>query len=123
MHRHAPGLASERDGLLALKVGVVRIDGTAKHAALVVVIEYGTLVRAENDLKRAIGEIDILQHEATSEDAVIGVGIEGPVLMPLDGGAAARSLGVELRGLQQHIRAEQLPQHLRDPRVPGNLPE
>ena len=107
MHGHAAGLARERHGLVEMKVGIVRIDGAAEHAVLVVVAEDRPLVRARDDLQRTVGKVHILQHQAAGEDVVVGVGIEGPVLMPLHRGASAGGLGVELGCLQQHVRAEQ----------------
>ena len=96
MHGHAAGLARERHRLLQMKIGIVRIDGAAEHAILVVVAEDGPLWEPGNDLQRTVGEIHVLQHQAAGEDVVVGVGIEGPVLVPLHRRAAAGRLGVEL---------------------------
>ena len=47
------------------------------------------------------------------------MGIERPVLMPLDGRAKAGALHVQLGGVEPNIRPPEVLQHGDDPRVPG----
>ena len=80
------------------------------------------LVGAGDHLKRAIGLVDILEHQAERQHVVIGVRVERPVLMPFDGLAAARRLGVELGCLEHRVRPEQAREDLGHPRILQRIP-
>ena len=60
----------------------------------------------------------ILDHDADLEDIVVGVGIEGPILVPLDRLAAARRLDVELGVVHAQIRPDELGDKVHDLRRP-----
>ena len=112
---HATGLAGDRDRLVNLKIRIGRIHGAAENVVSAVVVQNRSLVRTRNDLQRAIFLSDIFQKDAEGQHVVIGVGIEGPVLMPLDGSTATRSLCIQFGCLQYRVWANELPQNLGDP--------
>ncbi len=73
-------------------------------------VENLTPVSARKHHQRPVVGSDIIEHDADRQHIVIGVRIEGPVLMPFDRRAAAGGLGVEFGGLQQHAVTKQLAQ-------------
>ena len=91
------------------------IDGAAE-IAVAVMVEDLALVAARNAEQRAVLNGAIVHHHAHGAEVVIGVRVEGPVLVPLDGGTVAGGLHVELGGVEADGRAHQLlqdAQHLR----------
>jgi hypothetical protein len=90
----------------------------AAEAASRMMIEGRAVVAARHDHQRAVVEVAVVEIDAGRQDVVIGMGIEGPVLMPFDGRAVARRLHVELAAMLADRRPEQLRQDRRDGRVP-----
>ena len=72
---------------------------------------------AGNDHERAILQRAILEHHAHLEDVVIAVGIESPVLMPLDRLAATAGLDIELGVLIAQVGADELDHPIGDRRI------
>src|SRR5262249_52524855 len=78
---------------------------------------------AWQDHQWAVLRRHIVEHDADGQQIVVGVRIEGPVLVPLDGGAIAGRLHVELAAMQAQVRADELLDGLDHARVPDQAPE
>ena len=81
-----PGQGHRRGGVEA---GRRRVDRADEPAAVMVVTD-GSLVGARDDVQRTVVRLAVVEHHADGQHVVVGLGIEGPVLVPLDGGAARR---------------------------------
>ena len=79
--------------------------------------EHGAIMAAWDDHQRAVVEFHVVHHDANGGKVVIGVGIERPILMPLDGGAVAGGFEVQLGGVEADIRPPQVLQDGDDFRV------
>ena len=93
---------------------VETLGNRSAEIAVGMVIEDLAAMRAGNHEQRAILLAAVIEQDADGQDVVIGVGIEGPVLMPFDGSAEARRLHVELGAVQADVGTEQAGEHCRD---------
>ena len=112
------GAPGQRNGLGIIDVVTRGIHRAAEHT-VGMVIEGRTAVTAGDDHQRAVLYRHVVEHHADGGEVVIGVGIERPVLMPLDGRAKAGTLHVQLGGVEPDIRPPEVLQHGDDPGVPG----
>lgn len=69
-------------------------------------------VRARNRHQRAVIRRHLVQKDQAGDHVVIGVRIEGEILMPAHLGARAREFAIDLGVMQPQIRADQIRQHL-----------
>lgn len=60
------------------------------------------------NLKRSVLQAHVVKYDADGEDVVIGVRIEGEILMPFHFGAIAGLLHVQLGRMHADIRADQV---------------
>lgn len=65
----------------------LQVDGATKDAPLVVVVN-GSPVASRDNQQRAAVHIHVVDENADGDDVVVGVRMERPILMPLDGGAS-----------------------------------
>ena len=119
------GRAFEGDRVaLHIPVELGGFDGAGEVAAFgVVVVVNLALVRAGHDQQRAVLLVAVVEQDAGGEQVVVGVGVEGPVLVPLDGRAVLRLLHVELVVLQPHVGADQSGDDLHQHGVLGEFAE
>ena len=111
-------------GLGAAKVEPValRLHGAAEEAVGTVMVEGGAAVTARQHHQRPILFGGIVEQHADSQQVVVGVRVEGPVLVPFHRGADLRRFQVELRAVQPHATgAEQCAQHRQQPRCAHEL--
>ena len=119
---HRAGAAGERHGAVDLRLDRRRIDGAAETPVGVMVPD-GAGMALRHDEERPVLEGAVVEHDADGEQVVVGVGIERPVLMPLDRRAVARRLHVELRAVEPDAGADELLDDADEPRVPVELLE
>ena len=122
----AHGACASQQGTRAFEIDFLAggIHGAAKIAVGGVVIPCRPLVRAGHHHQRAIFQKGVVQHHAHRQHVVIGMGIEGPVLMPFHRRAMIRLLEIDLGGLQPHAgRTQQLFQDRHHGLVVRQLPE
>jgi hypothetical protein len=94
-----------------------RLHGAAEPAVRAVVVEGGAAVAARQHHHRTVLVGGIVEQHAHGQQVVVGVRIEGPVLVPFDRRADLGGLEVELRAVQPHTAgAEQGAQHGQQPR-------
>ena len=104
------------------KSGVVGVDRSSEHAVHRVV-QHRAAMRARDHHQRAVLFVHVLKHQPEGEQVVVGVRIERPVLVPLDGAAAAGTLGVQLGGEQRRVRAEKIAENLGHRGAAQHVPE
>ena len=108
---HGASLAGEGYGLAKVDLVETLGNGSAE-VAVGMVIEDLAAMRAGDHEQWTILLAAIIEQHTDGQDVVIGVGIEGPVLMPFDGSAKACRLHVELRAVQADVGTEQAGEHL-----------
>ena len=106
MQRDRAGLCDQRYRLVDLARDAVRIDRAGEHPAVVMVVDRPE-VRARHDHHRPVVGNEVVEQDAHGQHIVVGVGVEGPVLMPLDRSAIRGGLQVELGGVHPHRRPQQ----------------
>ena len=100
-------LTGQGPGGAVIEIGGCRIYAAAEITLTVVMIPYEPLVRAGQGEHRAVIVGDIIEHDADRQHVVIAVRIEGPVLMPFHGPAAAEWLEIDLGVREADSRADQ----------------
>ena len=70
-----------------------------------------------HDHKRPVLDLHVVHHHADGGEIVVGVGIEGPVLVPFHGRAETGGLHVELRRVEADIRPPEVLEHGDDARM------
>jgi hypothetical protein len=111
------GLAGQRHGRRVVHLAPRRVHGAAEPA-LRVVVEDRAAVRAGDDQQRAVLLLHVVHHHADGGQVVVGVRVEGPVLVPLHRRPEAGRLHVELRRVEADVRPPKVLQHGHDLRVP-----
>ena len=86
--------------------------------SILVVAERGAPVRAGHDHQAAVLEQHVIEGDADSQDIVVGVRVEGPVLVPAHRAAELRRLQVELGPLEPDPGERQAVRTYRDPQNP-----
>ena len=92
----APGGRSEGDRPRKVERGAREIDAAAERPVRIVVVVDRPAVAPGEHHHRAVPLVHVVEEDADREHVVIGVRVEGPVLVPLDGRAVARRLEVHL---------------------------
>ena len=82
------------------------VDAAAERA-VAVMVEHGAPVRARHGHHRAVVFAHIVQIDAERQARVVGMGVEGPVLVPFHRRAETRGLHVELAVVDADVGAEQ----------------
>ena len=82
------------------------IDGTTEVAILAMVIENFASVRAGDDEHRAVIHTGVVEHDACCRYVVVGVGVKGPVLVPLDRRSKMWRLHVEFGVVKADVFAQ-----------------
>ncbi len=119
MDRDVADLAEQRHGL-GIHLLRSRIGHRADEHAVLVMIEDGPLMAAGHDQQRAVLLRHVVKHDPQHAEIVVGVGVVRPVLMPLDGVAAAARLQVELQPVVADGGAHELLQDFEQPRMMQN---
>ena len=79
---------------------------------LVVVIQHRPFMRTGNDHERAILYRHLVDADADGQQIIVGVGIEGPILVPFHRAAKGRIFEVELVAIGAQVGADQLADNL-----------
>ena len=82
--RDAAGGADAGPGGGEVDVGRLGVDRPAERAVRMVLVD-GALVAARHAEQRAVLDGAVVHHHADGGEIVIGVRVEGPVLVPLHG--------------------------------------
>lgn len=96
---------------------VVEIDRAAEGTFAVVVVDLPG-VAARKHHERAVVRGHVVEQDPHGEDALVGVRVEGPILVPLDCSPVARGFQVDLStGTKPDVLADQRLQDLHDARM------
>ena len=89
-----------------------RVDGSwvdrPDEPAGCVMVQYRAAMAARHDHEAAIVEAHVVDHDANREDVIVGMRVESPVLVPLNGAAATRWLHVHLCALVAKVGTNEL---------------
>ena len=94
-------------------IDIRSVHGTAKHT-VGVVVEDRSLVAARDHHHWAVFVVDLVDHDSDRGQVVIGVGGEGPVLVPFDWCTVASRFQVELRDVETNGRSQELLEYGQD---------
>ena len=119
---HRSGRAHQRHGLVEVDVAGIGVHGAAE-AAVGVVIVGRAVVAARDHHQRAVVHVAIVEIDAGRQHVVVGMGIEGPVLVPFDRRAVAGGFHVELAAVLADRRPQELRQDRRDLGIAGQRME
>ena len=82
------------------------IDGTSAVAIRAMGIENFASVRAGDDEHRAVIHTGVVKHDACCRYVVVGVGVKGPVLVPLDRGSKIWRRHIQLGVVKADVFAQ-----------------
>ena len=120
---HRAGRSGQRDRAAEVRLVPRRVHRAAE-IAVGVMVEHRAGMRARHHHQRAVLLRRVVQQHADCEHVVVGVRVEGPVLVPFDGRAVARGFQVDLRPVQPDpVRSQKLPQRGDQARGASEIPE
>ena len=93
--------------LCAAQIEFVRVDGAHKEAVSVVMLMQRSTMRTRQQLQRAFLGRAVINQNRNNGQRLIGMGNEGPVLMPLQWRANHRRFDVDLAVMQPDVLTKQ----------------
>ena len=115
------GLGAERPRPRNVQAAGRYVDGPAEGPLAVVIVDRPS-VRARQHHERAVLRIHRIEQDAHRQHALVGVRVEGPILMPLHRRTVAGGLDVDLApGAQPNVVADQGLERRHQPRIRRQL--
>ncbi len=110
---NAPGFDLQGNKLMLIRVKL-RVGHRADEDAVLVMVIEGTFMRARNNQQRSVFKPHIIKGDADGQQVVVGVGVEGPVLVPFDRAAELGRFHIQLVAVSPYAGADQLLDNVQD---------